>query len=53
MVPRSRAEILRFFDGFELVDPCLAWISEWRPDDPNVPRSHGFADVAVKGQARP
>jgi SAM-dependent methyltransferase len=48
IVPRSKADILRFFDGFELVDPGLAWISEWRPDDPNVPRSHGFAGVARK-----
>jgi O-methyltransferase involved in polyketide biosynthesis len=45
IVPRSRARILRFFDGFDLVDPGLAWISEWRPDNPNVPKSHGFAGV--------
>ena len=31
---RSRAEILRFFDGFELVDPGLAYVSQWRPDPP-------------------
>jgi hypothetical protein len=29
---RSRAEILRFFDGFDLVDPGLVYIPEWRPD---------------------
>ncbi len=45
IVPRSRADILRFFDGFELLEPGLAWISDWRPDDPNTPRSHGFAAV--------
>ena len=48
MVPRSRAEILRFFDGFDLIDPGLSWMSEWRPDHPNVPRSHGFAGVGRK-----
>ena len=32
--PRSRAEILRFFDGFELVDPGLVYLTQWRPDDP-------------------
>jgi SAM-dependent methyltransferase len=53
MVPRSRAGILRFFDGFELVDPGLVWMSKWRPDDPNVPRSHGFAGVASKGPPSP
>jgi len=28
---RSRAEVLGFFDGLELVDPGLARIQEWRP----------------------
>ena len=32
---RSRAEILRFFDGFDLVDPGLVYIPEWRPDSPS------------------
>jgi SAM-dependent methyltransferase len=31
---RSRAEILRFFDGFELVDPGLVYAPMWRPDVP-------------------
>jgi len=31
---RSRGEILRFFDGFDLVDPGLVYVSEWRPDSP-------------------
>jgi SAM-dependent methyltransferase len=31
---RSRAEILRLFDGFRLVDPGLVYIPEWRPDGP-------------------
>ncbi|WP_433172669.1 SAM-dependent methyltransferase [Actinoallomurus sp. CA-150999] len=46
IVPRSREGIRRFFDGLELVDPGLTRIAEWRPDDPNTPRSHGFAGVA-------
>jgi hypothetical protein len=29
---RSRAEILRFFEGFDLVDPGLVPIPQWRPD---------------------
>jgi SAM-dependent methyltransferase len=32
---RSRADILRFFDGFDLVDPGLVYIPEWRPDSPD------------------
>jgi hypothetical protein len=31
---RSRAEILRFFDGFELVDPGLVYVPQWRPGSP-------------------
>lgn len=31
---RSRDEILRFFDGFELVSPGLVYLPEWRPDSP-------------------
>jgi SAM-dependent methyltransferase len=31
---RSRAEILRFFDGFDLVDPGLVYVPQWRPDAP-------------------
>jgi SAM-dependent methyltransferase len=29
---RSRAEIRRFFDGFDLIDPGLVYIPLWRPD---------------------
>ena len=31
---RRRADILRFFDGFTLVDPGLVYVSLWRPDSP-------------------
>jgi hypothetical protein len=32
---RSHADVLRFFDGFDLVDPGLVYIPEWRPDSPD------------------
>ncbi len=32
--PRSHAEVLRFFDGLDLVDPGLVFVPRWRPDDP-------------------
>jgi hypothetical protein len=32
MVPRSRDEILSFFQGFELVEPGLVQAPAWRPD---------------------
>jgi hypothetical protein len=31
---RSRAQILRFFDGFELVEPGLVYLPLWRPSGP-------------------
>jgi hypothetical protein len=32
LVPRSRAQIERFFEGFELLDPGLVQLPQWRPD---------------------
>ncbi len=31
---RSRAELTALFDGFELVDPGVVWVPEWRPESP-------------------
>ncbi|MGW1160438.1 SAM-dependent methyltransferase [Streptomyces sp. NPDC002513] len=36
---RSRAEVERFFDGFDLVEPGLAQVPFWRPDTPVPARS--------------
>ncbi|MEU5593047.1 SAM-dependent methyltransferase [Streptomyces sp. NPDC020298] len=36
---RSRAEVERFFDGFDLLEPGLAQVPFWRPDTPPPPRS--------------
>jgi SAM-dependent methyltransferase len=39
---RPRADILQFFDGFELVDPGLVYAAQWRPDAPgDVPADPG------------
>ena len=51
---RSRADILRFFDGFDLVDPGLVHIPRWRPDPPaevtgDAARFWVLAGVARKG----
>jgi hypothetical protein len=50
---RARAGILRFFDGFELVEPGLVNVPLWRPDSPaDVPadpeRFWVLAGVGVK-----
>ncbi|SOF03167.1 S-adenosyl methyltransferase [Streptomyces sp. OV198] len=36
---RTHAEVERFFDGFELVEPGLAQVPFWRPDTPPPARS--------------
>jgi hypothetical protein len=30
---RNRDEVMRFFEGYDLVEPGLAWATEWRPDE--------------------
>jgi len=49
---RSRAEILRFFDGFDLVEPGLVSPPLWRPDTPSglsdPSQVWGLAGVARK-----
>ena len=34
LVPRTKAEIERFFTGLDLVDPGLTPVLSWRPDEP-------------------
>jgi hypothetical protein len=34
LVPRSRDEVARFFEGVELVEPGLVPVDHWRPDGP-------------------
>jgi hypothetical protein len=45
---RSHAEVLRFFDGFDLVDPGLVQPPLWRPDGP-VPSEQELARVGFYG----
>ena len=41
---RRLPEVLRFFDGFELVEPGLTWITQWRPEPGTAPtgRQHSL-----------
>ena len=32
VVLRSKAEVARFFDGMDLVDPGVVQLPQWRPD---------------------
>jgi SAM-dependent methyltransferase len=33
LCPRSRAEVAALMAGFELVDPGVVWVPQWRPDE--------------------
>jgi hypothetical protein len=50
-VARSRADLERYFDGLEFVEPGLVPILGWRPDSdtsPDVDSVYGWAGVARK-----
>jgi hypothetical protein len=34
---RPLADVLRFFDGFQLVEPGFTWLAEWRPEPGTTP----------------
>ena len=36
IVTRTREQVARFFDGFELVEPGLVEIQRWRPEEPSL-----------------
>jgi len=42
MVTRTHAQVERFFDGFDLLDPGVVEIQRWRPDDPTSTLPGGF-----------
>jgi S-adenosyl methyltransferase len=50
MAARSHAEVLRFFDGLDLVDPGVVALPNWRPDSADVPAEYatGWCGVARK-----
>jgi hypothetical protein len=53
IVTRGRAQVERFFDGFDLVDPGLVEIQRWRPDDERSLLPGGFyGGVGRKPAAR-
>jgi hypothetical protein len=41
-VTRTHAQVERFFDGFDLLDPGVVEIQRWRPDDPTSTLPGGF-----------
>ena len=50
MTARSHAEVSRFFDGLDLVEPGVVALPSWRPDSADVPAEYatGWCGVARK-----
>ncbi len=50
MAARSHAEVSRFFDGLDLVEPGVVALPNWRPDSADVPAEYatGWCGVARK-----
>jgi hypothetical protein len=54
LVMRSQAEVERFFDGFDLVEPGVVFISQWRPTAEYYAQGGtrwAYAGVGMKGIA--
>lgn len=48
-VPRSHAEVVRFFDGLELVGPGVVPLDAWRPESGGEAGSAGEGPVPIYG----
>jgi hypothetical protein len=48
IVPRTKADIAALFDGYDLLEPGLVWLGDWRPDNGDAQVSHGYGGVGVK-----
>jgi hypothetical protein len=51
--PRSFADVAKFFEGLELIDPGVVNVTDWRPDPKAGPASHApgsfiYCGVAMK-----
>jgi S-adenosyl methyltransferase len=44
---RQRAEVETFFEGYDLVEPGLAWVGEWRPTPADVDEFDGSPRLAA------
>ena len=49
---RSRAEVVRFFTGLDLVEPGVVWVSQWRPESPDEVGDHPERLVTYAGVGR-
>jgi SAM-dependent methyltransferase len=52
LVTRTREQVARFFDGYELVDPGLVEIQRWRPEEPSLLPGGFYGGVGRKPAGR-
>ncbi|MEU2021762.1 SAM-dependent methyltransferase [Streptomyces sp. NPDC016469] len=53
LIMRTRDEVARFFDGYELVEPGLVAMPEWRPENAAAPENedpYAFSGIAGVGR---
>jgi hypothetical protein len=53
LVPRTKDEFARFFEGFELVEPGAVFLSQWRPTNEHYSRGGTQWAYAAVGKKRP
>jgi hypothetical protein len=49
VILRTREEVEALFDGFDLVEPGVAWVPEWRPEPGKEEASTANRDVPGAG----
>jgi len=52
MTPRTHQQISRFFAGFDLVEPGLVWVPQWRPEPGEEFEAHPERSVSYGGVGR-
>jgi SAM-dependent methyltransferase len=52
VVPRTRVDIARFFNGFDLTDPGLVWAPAWHPTSPAEVGEHPELSSLLAGVGR-
>jgi hypothetical protein len=49
---RTREQVQRLYTGFELVEPGLVWVPQWRPDSPADVGDHPEQSIILGGVGR-
>jgi S-adenosyl methyltransferase len=50
--PRGRADVERFFDGLDVLEPGVVWAPQWRPEHPDEVGDHPERSATYVGVGR-